>query len=99
MFDLETEREDHLKTVERLNQVREELCNREAEKKLSADLTDSVKVEYMRNVARRFVQLAPWVQGSDEFEQLVPVILNFFGLDGPEAIRLMKERRKARKVW
>jgi hypothetical protein len=94
MEDLETERVNHAETIEALRKVEEELQNREAEKKLASDLSDPVKVEYMRNVARRFVALAPLVKGSDEFEQLVPVILNFFGLEGTEAIKLMKERKK-----
>ena len=80
-------------TISQLSVVKEELRKVEAEKKLGSDLTDPVKVEYMRNVARRFIAIAPQ-NSSDEFEQLIPVILNFFGLEGDEAISLMKDRRR-----
>lgn len=91
MVDLEKEREDHALTVDALGKIKLELHNLVSEKKLASDLTDPVKVEYMRNVARRFVSLAP---GSDEFDQLIPVILNFFGLDGDEAAKLIQQRKK-----
>jgi hypothetical protein len=93
IIELEDEKHEHTMTITQLNVVKEELRKLEAQKKLGTDLTDPVKVEYMRNVARRFIASAP-NSGSDEFEQLIPVILNFFGLEGDEAVRLMKERRK-----
>ena len=93
IIELESEKHEHSMTIAQLQVVKEELRKLEAQRKLGSDLTDPVKVEYMRNVARRFIALAPHT-GSDEFEQLVPVILNFFGLEGDEAIALMKERRK-----
>ena len=92
ILELESEKHEHSMTIEQLHVVKEELRKMEAEKKLGADLTDAVKVEYMRNVARKFIALAP--PSDDEFEQLVPVILTFFGLEGQEAAALMKERRK-----
>ena len=91
--ELEKEQHDHSLTITQLNVVKEELRKLEAANKLSSDLGDSVKVEYMRNVARKFISLAP-VATSDEFEQLIPVILNFFGLEGDEAVRLTRERLK-----
>lgn len=91
--DLEKQKHDHSMTIEQLRVVKEELRRIEASKKLESDLTDPVKVEYMRNVARKFIALAP-VSESVEFEALIPVILNFFGLEGDEAISLMKERQK-----
>ena len=93
ILELESEKHEHGMTISQLSVVKEELRKVEAEKKLGSDLTDPVKVEYMRNVARRFIAIAPQ-NSSDEFEQLIPVILNFFGLEGDEAISLMKERRR-----
>ena len=93
ILELESEKHEHGMTISQLSVVKEELRKVEAEKKLGSDLTDPVKVEYMRNVARRFIAIAPQ-SSSDEFEQLIPVILNFFGLEGDEAISLMKERRR-----
>ena len=92
--DLEKEKHDHSMTIEQLRVVKEELRRIEGSKKLESDLTDPVKVEYMRNVARKFIAQAAPVSESVEFEALIPVILNFFGLDGDEAISLMKERQK-----
>ena len=93
ILELESEKHEHGMTISQLSVVKEELRKVEAEKKLGSDLTDPVKVEYMRNVARRFIAIAPQ-NSSDEFEQLIPVILNFFGLEGDEAISLMKDRRR-----
>lgn len=93
IFDLENEKHEHRMTITQLQVIKEEMRKLEAERKLGADLTDPVKVEYMRNVARKFISIAP-VNSSDEYEQLIPVILNFFGLEGDEAVSLMKERRK-----
>ena len=93
ILELETEKHEHSMTITQLQVVKEEMRKLEAERKLGSDLTDPVKVEYMRNVARKFISVAP-VNSSDEYEQLIPVILNFFGLEGDEAVSLMKERRK-----
>ena len=92
ILELEAEKHEHAMTAEQLSVVKEELRKIEAEKKLGADLNDPVKVEYMRNVARKFIALAP--TADDEFEQLIPVILTFFGLEGHEAVALLKERKR-----
>jgi hypothetical protein len=104
ILELESEKHEHSMTAEQLHVVKEELRKLEAERKLGSDLTDPVKVEYMRNVARTFIALSP-NPGPEEFEQLIPVILTFFGLQGDEAISIVKERIKKRqessfpKLW
>jgi hypothetical protein len=91
--DLESEKHQHELTKEQLFVVKEALRKVESDRTFSTDLTDATKIEYMRNVGRKFVSLVP-IEVSEELEQILPVMLSLFQLSPDEVTRLITRRRE-----
>jgi hypothetical protein len=89
--ELESEKRFHALTQNQLDVVKEEFRKLSGEYQLGADLVDPVKVEYMRNVGRKFISLIP--KQGDEFENLLSVVLPFFQISSEEISRILEERR------
>ena len=93
--DIESEKHQHDLTKQQLNLVKEELRKVESDRSFVCDLSDSTKVEYMRNVGRKFFLLMPH-HVSEELEQMLPVMLSLFQISPEEISRLLAERRRNR---
>ena len=91
--ELESEKHQHDLTKEQLLAVKEALRKVESDSTFASDLTDPTKIEYMRNVGRKFFSLVPH-QVSEELEQILPVMLSLFQLPSEEVGRLLTDRRQ-----
>ena len=89
--DVETEQQAHRLTQTQLSVVKGELRRVEAETRMAAHLADPLRMEYMRNVARRFAVLLP-ITDDSELEKLVPVVLSFFQIPAEETASLLAQR-------
>ena len=90
--ELEAEKHQHDLTKEQLAVVKEAFRKVESDNAFSSDMTDSTKIEYMRNVGRKFVSLVP-IEVTEELEQILPVMLSLFQLSPDEVTRLIRKRQ------
>lgn len=95
---IDAEVHQHSLTRTQLDLVKSELRKIETAARVYVDLQDEVKVEYMRNVARRFAQLLP-PSNNDELEQIIPVILSFFQISSDETATLLAQRCKPKTAF
>jgi hypothetical protein len=92
---LEVEKSQHGETKVQLCGVKEELRKIISDRSFIVDSNDATRIEYMRNVGRKFFSLLPPRGGlTDELEQLFPVILSLFQLSNEEVHGLVVQRRQ-----
>ena len=93
--DLDAEKHLHDLTKLQLVAVKEALRRVESDTKFASDLTDPTKIEYMRNVGRKFFTLVP-LEVSEEMEQMLPVMLSLFQISPEDIGKMIGDRKKKR---